>query len=340
MTPSYTNSPDAAQVCDSNSACILQADQDLTHLLGDSPRDFAITVSTNRFARSLSIETHTLASLSKRIRGTSGMAKENLPLLGGVLDSVRPLIAAAHPSIGLSLSKNGRSQTIGPTLRCRRRRPFAQHIERTPTSGSGSASRRRPMADVGEYPRQCIFIGSTNDREYLRDQSGGRRFWPIMCKLEGQIDNPRLRREILQVWAEALHIYKRMEAEHGGAPLPLYLTADAAKEAAEMQESRRVETSEEMLAGKIMAWLAEPIGTDDRFDDLDPDAPKAYREETCVAQIWEEMMGRDGSVPHTEAGKIGKAMLQVGWRRSPGICSSLEINKKYGKCRVYTRPED
>jgi predicted P-loop ATPase len=190
----------------------------------------------------------------------------------------------------------------------------------------------------GEYARQCIFIGSTNDREYLRDQTGGRRFWPIVCNLEGQIDNPRLRREIMQVWAEALHIYRNMAAEAAGEDLPLYLTDKAGELALEMQESRRVETAEEMLAGKIQAWLDAPIGSDSDFDDL-PGSPKTYRNETCVAQIWEEMMGRDGSIPHTEATKIGRAMLQVGWHRTAGLCSSYAVNKKYGKCRVYTRPE-
>ncbi|TKB99720.1 MAG: hypothetical protein E5W81_02160, partial [Mesorhizobium sp.] len=192
-----------------------------------------------------------------------------------------------------------------------------------------------------EFPRQCVFMGSTNDGEYLRDITGGRRFWPIKCKTEGQIDNPRLRRNVLQIWAEATRMYFDMMDGKQVRELPLHMTdPKAAKEAAEMQESRRVETSEEMLAGKIAAWLDQPIGTDERFDDLDPDAPKAYRRETCIAQIWEEMLDRDGSIPHTEAIKIGKAMLQVGWLRSPGVCAALEINKKYGKCRVYTRPED
>lgn len=190
-----------------------------------------------------------------------------------------------------------------------------------------------------EFPRQCIFIGSTNDREYLRDQTGGRRFWPIVCKLEGQIDNPRLRREIMQVWAEALHIFRDMEKRYQGATLPLFLTDKAADMAVVMQESRRIETAEEILAGKIGAWLDQPIGTDERFDDLDIDAPKAYRNETCVQQIWEDMLGRDGTVPHSESIKIGRAMLVVGWPRTDGPVTTAEVNKKFGKCRVYTRPK-
>lgn len=187
-----------------------------------------------------------------------------------------------------------------------------------------------------EFPRQCIFIGSTNDREYLRDQTGGRRFWPIVCNVKGQIDNPRLRREIMQVWAEALHIYREMERQHRGGPLPLFLTGKAGELAVEMQESRRVETAEESLAGEIGAWLDQPLGME--FDDIDPDTPKVYRQETCITQIWREMMGRDGAVPQNEAIKIGRAMLIVGWSRTPGTVTAYAVNKKYGKCRVYTRP--
>ncbi|UVK46760.1 bifunctional DNA primase/polymerase [Mesorhizobium sp. AR07] len=190
-----------------------------------------------------------------------------------------------------------------------------------------------------EFPRQCVFMGSTNDSEYLRDITGGRRFLPIKCKTDGMIDNPKLRTQVMQIWAEATAMYFEMMDGKQVRELPLYMAdADAAREAAEMQESRRVETTEEMLAGRIMAWLEQPIGTSDDFDDLDPDAPKAYRSETCIGQIWEEMLGRDGSVPHTESAKIGKAMLQVGWDRSKGPITGAEINKKYGKCRVYSRP--
>ena len=189
---------------------------------------------------------------------------------------------------------------------------------------------------AAEFPRQCIFIGSTNDSEYLRDTTGGRRWWPIQCLVEGMIDNKRLAREIGLIWAEAVAVYQGMRNGNRAGELPLYIAdLEAAEEAAEMQESRRMETSEEVLAGSLLAWLDTPIGVE--FDDLDVDAPKIYRQETCIAQIWEEMMGREGPVSHMESMKIGKAMQLVGWNRSRGLINTATINKKYGKCRVYSR---
>jgi predicted P-loop ATPase len=80
----------------------------------------------------------------------------------------------------------------------------------------------------GTVPRQFVCFGTTNDREYLKNDK--RRLWPVLVK---KFDLAALGRDVPQLWAEAAHY----EAEGE----PITLQEDLWEAAADVRAARRFE---------------------------------------------------------------------------------------------------
>ena len=79
-----------------------------------------------------------------------------------------------------------------------------------------------------ESPRSCVFWGTTNSDGYLKDETGGRRFWPVKI---GKINIDLLRDWRDQLWAEAATLYQ--------AGIPWWLTKKDAQADAERHQRDR-----------------------------------------------------------------------------------------------------
>ena len=148
-----------------------------------------------------------------------------------------------------------------------------------------------------KHPRRCVFFGTTNDTEFLRDATGNRRFWPVDAgmydpKLSVWDDLPK---QVDQIWAEAVMYWKAGEQ--------LYLTGKIEQMAllaqADHQESSDWEGQIlDYLDTKVPAfWNKMDIGERRQFlnGNVKPDAAEVLEpiDRVCIMQIWVECLGGD-----------------------------------------------
>jgi len=174
---------------------------------------------------------------------------------------------------------------------------------------------------VSDFPRKCIFFGTTNTKDFLRDTTGNRRFWPVEVNPEkAELSHwDHLTDELVgQIWAEVLSWFNADET----------LEVDnEAREEAERQQALHTEL--DTREGIIQEWL------DSEETDFMERTSGQLKSRVCVAQIWAECLNnKKGSIRTWEAKEIMDIMRQMpGWKERKGKAKI----PGYGVQRVFER---
>lgn len=186
-----------------------------------------------------------------------------------------------------------------------------------------------------EFPRQCIFIGTTNENQFLRDTTGNRRFWVVDTPNEPTHDmweelTPPV---IRMIWAEAVEMFKNGEE--------LYLPRELEKTAREVQSLYEEENPK---AGLVSAYLDRLLPED--WEDLDPYARRQWLESDTVGTVErltvstveifvEALNGNPDKIDRYAIKEIRDTMSGFPDWRNQG--NKIITVKPYGRQRYYAR---
>jgi len=188
---------------------------------------------------------------------------------------------------------------------------------------------------VETFERQCVFMGTTNNTDFLRDPSGNRRFLPVDVNRDMITKSvfEDLEEDVDQIWAEAMQLMKAGEK--------LYLTAEV-EEMAKAEQSAHSQMDER--TGVIMRYLdtllPEKWDNMDAYDrknymEVDQKREGAQRQYVCAAEIWCECLGK----PKEEMSRYNTRDINDIMRILPEWKAHLSTKnfKYYGKQRFFER---
>lgn len=192
---------------------------------------------------------------------------------------------------------------------------------------------------VETYKRQCVFFGTTNKDDFLRDPTGNRRFLPIDVRPEfvtKSVPEDLTEEEIDQIWAEAYKLYRAGE--------PLYMTGEE-DVIAKIEQHKHSETDERK--GVIEEYLNKKYP--DNWNDMDLYDRRHWLEDplsqngtipkdfVCVAEIWCECLGKD----KTDMSRYNTREVNEILRSLPEweYINSTKNFSIYGKQKYYKRKD-
>lgn len=188
------------------------------------------------------------------------------------------------------------------------------------------------------YKRQCVFVATTNNNDFLRDPTGNRRFIPIDVNTKEITKSvfTDLEKDIDQIWAEAVYLFNKGEK--------LYMSNEA-EELAIIQQRLHSESDERK--GLIENYLDRLYPPD--WDEYDIYKRKSFindeeeitekgkytKDFVCVAEIWCECLGKEKEdMDRYKTRNINEIMKSIeGWEQQ----KSPRNFPVYGKQRYYSR---
>jgi predicted P-loop ATPase len=187
-----------------------------------------------------------------------------------------------------------------------------------------------------EFPRQCVFIGTTNETQFLRDTTGNRRFWVVDTPNTPTHDmwDELTAETIKQIWAEAVELYNAGEK--------LYLPKNLEKKAREVQEAYEEENPRAGIVAEYLEKLLPP-----GWDDMDSYARREWleagteqgtvaRTTVCTLEIWVEALGGNPDrIDRYGAKEIRDIMAGLPEWRHQG--NKLKTCKPYGRQRYFKK---
>ena len=189
---------------------------------------------------------------------------------------------------------------------------------------------------VEEYPRQCIFIATTNEFDFLKSMTGNRRFWPVEVIGSNTCVFDDLKQEdVDQIWAEAKFRYENGEA----------MWMEDMEGEARLQQTKHTEVDERtgiiqnFLDRKLpKGWFDKAIYERRNYfsDEEEIRAEGKYdRMSVSVAEIWCELFGKAlGEMSRYNTRDLNSMMRNMeGWSSK----TSLKRDKIYGVQRAYDR---
>lgn len=212
-------------------------------------------------------------------------------------------------------------------------------------------SYRKPYArNPVTLKRQCIFFGTTNNYDFLKDETGDRRYYPIDVdkrRASKSIDTEFTPDYIAQVWAEAVSLYRK------STPTDLYITDSQVLSIAEQEQRNHFDESPlqsdiynflDILLPPPQEWYGMTLDSRRRYITAVQNGDDTFhtlgrtgvykRDHISVKEIMCELYGYEINQPIERkiSLDISRSLTALGWCKTG---KSIRI-QPYGKVKIYS----